>query len=139
MQAIVTVRLFGELRQAAALAFEVALVEIDKLLQAFLAGASEIADARIISIYREVLRRPQFEEEAEVTEASRLALQRAVWRATETNSLEVLRGIFDLTSGSPWGLTKLAAAEVRHLLGAAILIEDKARRSSESCLSSRRT
>jgi hypothetical protein len=44
----------------------------------------------------------------------------------------VLRGIFDLVSGRPWGLTKLVAAEVRHLLGAAILIEDKARRSSES-------
>jgi hypothetical protein len=122
----------SELRQAAALAFEAAPAEIDKLLQAFLAGASEVADARIISIYREVLRRPQFEDEAEVTEASRLAMERAVWRATETNSQEVLRAIFDLTSGSPWGLTRLAAAEVRHLLGAAILIEDKARRSSDS-------
>jgi hypothetical protein len=121
----------GELRLAAALAFEAAPAEIDKLLQAFLAGASEVADARVISIYREVLRRPQFEDEAEVTEASRLALGRAVWRATETHSQEVLRGIFDLTSGSPWGLRRLAAAEVRHLLGAAILIEDKARRSSD--------
>jgi hypothetical protein len=121
----------SELRQAVALAFEVAPAELDKLLQAFLAGASEVADARIISIYREVLRRPQFEDEAEVTEASRLALERAVWRATETNSQEVLRGIFDLVSGRPWGLTKLAAAEVRHLLGAAILVEDKARRSSD--------
>jgi hypothetical protein len=121
----------SELRQAAALAFEAAPAEIDKLLRAFLAGASEVADARIISIYRKVLRRPQFEHETEVTEASRLALERAVWRATETNSQEVLRGIFDLTSSSPWGLTGLAAAEVRHLLGAAILIEDKARRSSD--------
>ncbi len=122
----------SELRQVAALAFEAAPAEIDKLLRAFLAGASKVADARIISIYREVLRRPQFEDEAEVTEASRLAMERAVWRATETNSQEVLRAIFDLTSGSPWGLTRLAAAEVRHLLGAAILIEEKARRSSDS-------
>jgi hypothetical protein len=82
----------GELRKAVALAFEAAPAEIDKLLQAFLAGAPEVAEARIISIYREVLRRPQFEDEAEVTEASRLALQRAVWRATETNSQEVCNG-----------------------------------------------
>jgi hypothetical protein len=95
----------SELRQAVALAFEVAPTEIDELLQAFLAGASEIADARIISIYSEVLRRPQFRNEAGVTEASRLALQCAVWRATETDSQEVLRGIFSLTSDSPWGLT----------------------------------
>jgi hypothetical protein len=73
----------GELRLAAALAFEAAPAEIDKLLQAFLAGASEVADARVISIYREVLRRPQFEDGAEVTEASRLALGRAVWRARD--------------------------------------------------------
>src|SRR4029077_16327409 len=96
----------GELRQAAALAFEAAPAEIDKLLQAFLAGASEVADARIMSIYREVLRRPQFEDEAEVTEATRLALERAVWRATETNSPEVLRAIFGLVSGGPWRLTR---------------------------------
>jgi hypothetical protein len=43
----------------------------------------------------------------------------------------VLRAIFDLTSGSPRGLTRLAAAEVRHLLGAAILVEDKACRLSD--------
>jgi hypothetical protein len=49
----------------------------------------------------------------------------------QTNSQEVLRAIFDVVSGRPWGLTKLAAAEVRHLLGAAILIEDQARRLSE--------
>jgi hypothetical protein len=121
----------SELRQAVALAFEAAPAELDKLLQAFLAGASDVADARVISIYREVLRRPQFEEEAVVTEASRLAMEHVVWRATEANSQEVLRAIFDLTSGSPWGLTKLAATEVRHMLGAAILIEDKARRSSD--------
>ena len=115
----------NELRQALALAFEAAPAETDKLLKAFLTGASEISEVRIFSIYREVLHRPQFKDEAEVTEASRLALNRVVWHATETNSYAVLREISNLLHGRPWGLTKLAGEEVRDLLGAAILLDTK--------------
>jgi hypothetical protein len=116
----------NELRQTLALAIEAAPTETDELLKAFLGGASEIAEARIFSIYRQVLHRSQFEDEAEITEASRLALNRLIWHGAETNSLAVLREISNLIHGSPWGLTKLAAQEIRHLLGAAIVIEGKA-------------
>jgi hypothetical protein len=115
----------SELREAIALAFEAEPAETDELLKAFLVGASEIGEARIFSIYREVLRQPQFNDGAEVTQASRLALKRVVWHATETNSQTTLREISNLLSDRPWGLTPLAAAEVRNLLGAAIVIDGK--------------
>jgi hypothetical protein len=102
----------NELREAIGLAFEAGPAESDELLKDFLAGASEIGEAWIFSIYREVLRRPQFKDGGEVTEASRLALNRVVWHATETNSLTVLLEISNLLSGRPRGLMQLAADEV---------------------------
>ena len=114
-----------ELRQAIALCLEAGPAETDALLKDFLVGASEIGEARIFSIYREVLHQPQFKDGAEVTEATRLALNRIIWHATETNSYTTLREISNLLSDRPWGLTKLAAEEVRDLLGAAIVIDGK--------------
>jgi hypothetical protein len=115
----------NELRHALALAFEAEPIKTDELLKGFLEGASEIGEARIFSIYREVLHRPRLDEGAGVTEASRLAMNRVVWRAAETNSHMVLEEISNFLSGRPWGLTKLVAEEVRHLLGAAIIIDSK--------------
>jgi hypothetical protein len=115
----------NELRHAIALAFEAGPAETDALLKDFLVGASEIGEARIFSIYREVLRRPQFKDGAEATDATRLALNRIVWRATDTNSYKALREISSVLSGRPWGLTKLAAEDVRDFLGAAIVVDGK--------------
>jgi hypothetical protein len=115
----------NELRMALALAYEASPVETEKLLADFLEGASEIGEARIFSIYREVLHKPQFDDAAKVTEAMRLALSRVVWHATETNSHKVLDEISKLLGGRPWGLTKLAGEVVGDLLGAAIVIDGK--------------
>jgi hypothetical protein len=116
----------NELREALAVTFMTAPTATDELFQAFLAGASEVAEARIFSVYREALRHLRFNEETPVTEASRLALNRIVWHAAETSSYAVLQEISHLIHGRPYGITKLAASEARSLLGAAILIEGKA-------------
>lgn len=114
----------AELREVLGVAFATEPVEIDKLLKAFLAGASETAEARILSVYRAALHEPRFaDEDVEITEASRLALNRIVWHTTETTSYTVLHEIAGFLSGRPWRLIKLAASEVRQLLGAAIVIE----------------
>jgi hypothetical protein len=115
----------NELRMALALAFEASPAETEKLLADFLEGASEIGEARIFSIYREVLHKPQFDDAESVTEAMRLALSRVVWHATATNSHKVLDEISKLLGGRPWGLTKLAGEVVGDLLGAAIVINGK--------------
>jgi hypothetical protein len=120
----------NELRKALAVTFMTAPTATDKLFQAFLAGASEVAEVRIFSVYREALRHPRFDDESPVNEASRLALNRIIWHAAETNSYAVLREISYLIHGRPYGITKLASAEVRSLLGAAILIEGKAQNLS---------
>jgi hypothetical protein len=93
----------AELRQVLGIALTAQPVETDKLLKAFLAGASEPAEARILSVYREALHPPQFDEEVEVTEAGRLAFSRIVWHATETASHTVLHEIEGFLSGRPWG------------------------------------
>jgi hypothetical protein len=114
----------SEVRQALALAFEAAPVEVDKQLGAFLEGASEDGEARAFSLYREVLRPVQFDNR-EVTEAARIALKRVIWHSSRTERLEVLKEIQNIISGRPWRLSRLAAEEVEGLLGSAILLDDK--------------
>jgi len=114
----------NEVRQALALAFEVAPAKIDDLLKAFLLGASEIGEVRVFSIYRAVLRRSRFDH-SEITEATRIALKRVVWHAARTDRLDVLREIESILSGGPFDLASLAAAEVENLIGVAILIQAK--------------
>jgi hypothetical protein len=114
----------NEVREALALAFEAAPVETDKLLKAFLSGASETGEARILSVYGQSLRPARFDD-AQVTEANRVALKGVIWHAAKTDRQEVLREIENLISGAPWGLAMLASEEVEKLLGAAILIQDK--------------
>jgi hypothetical protein len=114
----------AELREVLGMAFAAEPVETDKLLKAFLAGISEAGEARILSVYRAALHQPQFsDDDVEITEASRLALNRIVWHATETTSYAVLHEITGFLSGRPWRLIKLVATEVRQLLGAAVVIQ----------------
>ena len=114
----------NEVRHALALAFEAAPIEIDDLLKAFLLGASEVGEVRVLSAYDAVLRRSRFDGGG-ITDATRIALKRVVWHATRTDRLEVLRAIEGIISGSPSKLGSLAAEEVEKLIGAAILIQAK--------------
>jgi hypothetical protein len=116
----------SEVRHALGLAFEASPAEVDELLSAFMLGASEVGEARIFSVYREVLR-PRFDS-GEVTEANRVALKRVIWHATRTDRKEVLREIQHVISGGRFGFASLAAEEVEGLLGAAILIDNKLER-----------
>jgi hypothetical protein len=88
-----------ELKMALALAYKAEPAETEELLKAFLEGASEVGEARIFSIYGEVMRRSHFTDGNDAPEASRLAFKRVVWHAAETNSHIVLREIADIIYG----------------------------------------
>ena len=63
----------NELKMALALSYEAEPAETEELLKAFLEGASEVGEARMFSIYGQVLGRSHFTDSADAPEASRLA------------------------------------------------------------------
>lgn len=121
-----------ELRRAAGLAYAHAPTSMDKLLQSYLPGASEEGQARVFSVYRHVLDF-RFDCDAPAdTPASRSALHRLIWAATEDHPDEVMQELQSVFRGGP-SRSKLCAAEhVEALLGAALLIADRLARIDET-------
>ena len=117
-----------EIRSAVVEMFHYAPDNIDELLKSFRLGASNAGETRIASIYGRVLssnRFRRFRQPRPLGVADRLAFRRLLWEAPETKSDEVLREIQRAIGADPQDLIELARDEVDHLIGAAILMDER--------------
>ncbi len=115
----------GELRAAIVAAFLCDPDAVDALIQRYRPGASEAGEARLFSVYANVLRAGRFDAVRPVAPADRLAFGRLLWAAPETTSYKVLREIQGGIHEHPDDLIDLARDEIDALLGAAILMDER--------------
>jgi hypothetical protein len=98
---------------------------VDGLLKSFRLGASEAGVSRIVSIYSRVLHAGRYPRVRPIVTADRLAFRRLLWEAPESKSDNVLREIQGVIHDDPGELIDLARSEVDHLIGAAILMDER--------------
>lgn len=114
-----------DLQDAIAAAFLRNPDAVDALLQSFRAGASEVGEVRIFSVFSRVLHAGRFREMRAVVAADRLAFRRLLWEAPKTTSDRVLREIQGAINQRPYDLIDLAQDEIDALLGAAIQMDER--------------
>lgn len=114
-----------DVRDAVVAMFHCAPERIDELLKSFRLGASKAGEIRIASTYSRVLSAGRFRRSRPISNADRLAFRHLLWEAPETKNDEILREIQSAIRGGPRELLELARDEVDHLIGAAILMDER--------------
>lgn len=115
-----------DLRRAFAQAISQAPAESDALIESFLEGARGEGQARLYSAYREVLRVDWRERKQVIlTPAHTVAIKRLTSAATTSQEEEVIHELQSAFGTRPDELVLLARQEIEHLLGAALLLDDR--------------
>jgi len=115
-----------DLRRALAKAISQAPTESDALIEKFLEGASGEGQARLYSAYREVLHIDWRErKQVALTPAHTVAIKRLISAATTSQEEEVVHELQSAFNTRPDALVLLARQEIEHLLGAALLLDDR--------------
>ena len=127
-------RAFRYLREAIVAAFEHFPVEVDTLVQEYIASSDRASRDRAYEIYQAALRGrrhddPPIEPESRV---HRLSFQRLLWAATGDTSDEVLQTVGEVFRGRPYQMVEIARTELDGLLGALLLLDDRLRRHDET-------
>lgn len=115
-----------DLRRALAKAISQAPAEADALIESFLEGARGEGQARLYSAYREVLHVDWRERKQVIlTSAHTVAIKRLISAATTSQEEEVIHELQSAFGTRPDELVLLARQEIEHLLGAALLLDDR--------------
>lgn len=114
-----------DIREAIVAAFLCDPDAVDTLLQRYRPGASEAGEARLFSVYADVLRAGRFRAVRPVVAADRLAFQCLFWGAPKATTQKVLYEIQAGLSQRADELVDLARDEIDGLLGAAILMDER--------------
>lgn len=115
-----------DLRRALAKAISQAPAESDALIEKFLEGARGEGQARLYSAYREVLHVDWRERKQVIlTPAHTVAIKRLISAATTSQEEEVIHELQSTFGTCPDALVLLARQEIEHLLGAALLLDDR--------------
>jgi hypothetical protein len=119
----------NDIRDTLRLLFEAQPKETDLLIADYMVGASPEAVAELYHVYNAVLRDIRFdrnrEEQADITDAHRLAFRRLVVASTEATHNDAFDAAGRLFHGDPYELTALASEEIDLLLGSAVLLDGK--------------